>query len=94
MDQDQPNERAGYARVGCWPPPLPHHHHRADYDTCYGTTGITMTAADRAAHLDAVRGGAPFGAAVHSGLSPAGVGGALNDYVRLCCVCPVSVSVL
>jgi hypothetical protein len=52
------------------------------YDMCYGTSGITyeepnpMTSSDRAAHLDAIRGGAPFGA----GVKTPRLGGALNDY--------------
>jgi hypothetical protein len=50
------------------------------YDTCYGTTGITMSVEQRAAHLDAIRAGAAFGAGVHSGLEPATLGGGLNDY--------------
>jgi len=65
------------------------------YDTCYGTTGITMSAEQRAAHVAALRlGDAPMGAEVHAGLAPAYggmevtargeeeplVGGAVNDY--------------
>merc|ERR1719174_527884 len=46
------------------------------YDTCYGTTGITMSAEERESHLQAVAAGAPFGDPSHVAM----LGGAVNDY--------------
>ena len=37
------------------------------YDTCYGTSGITMDANERMALVDELRAGAEFGAAMHTG---------------------------
>jgi hypothetical protein len=58
------------------------------YDTCYSTTDIRrralrqigMTPADRKAHMEYLRRGGQFGAAVHIGEAPLTSGGALNDY--------------
>ena len=50
------------------------------YDTCYATSGMMMTEKQRRAHLEYLRNGGEFGAAVHVGQAPLTEGGALNDY--------------
>lgn len=49
------------------------------YDTCYGTSGITMGSSERASLATLLGEGAEFGAGMHFAQAPA-VGGALNDY--------------